>query len=304
MGALLDFRRVTAQSRGAIADRIYRSGVKSCEFSFANLVMWGETFDICYAFHRDHLYLKELDDDENQYCLLFLPDAQNEPDGAELREVSDALRDEKNPGVFYCVPREYLDRHDELEQFFTIAPMGEDYDDYLYDIDALVELRGEKLAKKRNLIRQFLRLYPDAKVCEIHSSMIGECLALAETWRSTHPDKDAPEMLQEKAALATLIENFEALQMTGCAVYHQDRMIAFELCSLVSCGIFDEHYEKSLYTYKGAAQFLNCETAKLLQGKAKLLNREQDLGLAGLRQAKRSYAPCEMVRNFALTPKI
>ncbi len=298
-----DFRPVTLLSRDEIAPRIGRSGVKSCEFSFANLVMWGKTFDIRYALYRDHLYFRELDDEEQKYGLLFLADAENEPDAAELREVSDALKNAANPGIFYCVPQEYLDRHRDLGKFFTVSAMGENYDDYLYQVDSLVELRGEKLAKKRNLIRQFLRNYPDAEVREITSSIIGECLALAEKWRSTHPDGDSQEMLQEKAALATLSENFDALDFIGAAVYHQGEMIAFELCSPLSDGIYDEHYEKSLYFAKGAAQFVNRECAKLLQGKAKYLNREQDLGLAGLRQAKRSYMPCEMVTNFSLTPR-
>lgn len=298
-----DFQPVTLSSRDELVPRISRSGVKSCEFSFANLVMWGKTFDIRYAVYRDHLYLMELDDDGKKRGLLFLPDAGNEPDATELREVSGALKSADNPGVFYCVPQEYLDRHCDLDDFFTVSPMGEDYDDYLYEVDSLAGLRGEKLAKKRNLIRQFLRDHPGAEVREITSSMVGECLALAEIWRSTHPDGDSPEMLQEKAALGTLAENFDELDFTGAAVYHQGEMIAFELCSPLSDGIYDEHFEKSLYFAKGAAQFVNRECAKLLQDKAKYLNREQDMGLAGLRQAKRSYMPCEMVKNFAITPR-
>ncbi|MCQ2378119.1 MAG: phosphatidylglycerol lysyltransferase domain-containing protein [Victivallaceae bacterium] len=298
-----DFVPVSVQDRETLTAQILRSGVKSCEFSFANLVMWGKSFDIRYARYNGHLYFSEFDEEEKERGLFFLPSPGNEPTPAELREISDALRDETTPGRYFCVDAGYLGRNADCGKFFSVSPMDDSADEYLYETEKLATLAGEKLAKKRNLIAQFLRDHPDASTRTIDASLAKECLKMAEAWRANRPDRDDPDVLREKAALETAFGAFDRLGLVGLAAFAGGEMVAFEVCSPISGNICDEHFEKALHGCKGAAQFINRETAKMLLPRAKYLNREQDMGLPGLRQAKLSYAPCEVLKLFVLSPR-
>ena len=91
--------------------------------------------------------------------------------------------------------------------------------------------------------------------------------------------------------------------MEGTCLYVGDQLIAFAVCSRINSQMYTIHFEKNDPEFKGSGQVINQETARMLLGKAEFINREQDLGVEGLRHAKSSYAPVELLRNWNLIPK-
>ena len=107
----------------------------------------------------------------------------------------------------------------------------------------------------------------------------------------------------ESEALAHLRDGFDEMQFAGVAVYDDDRLLAFAIYCRINAEMFTESFEKSRFNCKGAAQFVNHAMAKRLADQCLYINREQDLGSAGLRQAKLSYDPILLLRNYTLTPR-
>ena len=85
--------------------------------------------------------------------------------------------------------------------------------------------------------------------------------------------------------------SFELLPLEGIAIYIEDSLVAYSVYSRLNKDVFTIHFEKADYSYQGIAQVINWETAKALQERCMYINREQDLGVPGLRKAKLSYEP-------------
>ena len=182
--------------------------------------------------------------------------------------------------------------------------MDEEVAEYIYRLDNLAMLSGEKYSKKRNLIKQFTRNFPTATSRPLGDDDLPAVLAMSEEWLDGHPERESRHLQEELSALKHLQDApLEYFGMVGQGIFLEGKLIAFELCSPVAGGMWTEHFEKALPGFNGAAQALNQFSAKALQGRCEWLNREQDLGSPGLRQAKQSYHPEYLLLNYDLFPR-
>jgi hypothetical protein len=220
-----------------------------------------------------------------------------------LLEVSAAMREAGFNGAFRQVPEECLKARPEILKSFDAVQVPEEVGEYVYSVEKLAALGGGKLAKKKNLIAQFKRANPDAFAKPLETADIPACVELERKWRREKVSGLPLELEHEDAAIEAAFKDFAPAGFEGVAAYAGGKLAAFSMFSRVSDSMFTEHFEKADPSVKGAAQFINNETAKALLGRAELINREQDMGLDGLRQAKRSYDPLYLVRNYSLTPR-
>lgn len=179
-----------------------------------------------------------------------------------------------------------------------LAGMGydpeEDRDnfDYIYSRKDLADLPGKRFHKKRNLVRAFVdsynyegrslcaRYYPDART-------------VLAAWRGGRPDPGDFEAADEALRLN------KELALCGCIYFVEGRPAAYVLGEKLARGrMYAIHFEKALAEYKGLYQFVNQSFAAILPESCELINREQDLGDPGLRQAKLSYRPVDFVRKY------
>lgn len=300
------FRRVTLADHDVLTARLIPSEDQSCEFNFANLYIWGFVYLSAWQIYNDQLYLYMMDESGIKTGLMFACPCQNQhkmPKPEELATICDAMKEAGFNPFFQHICQCYVDHYPELERYFTMEQMPADFAEYIYRVDSLVDLKGSKLAKKRNLIAQFKREYPDCYTRAITPEDIPIVLKLAEEWRLGHPTPNAPHVLQEVEALHHLTDGYSAMDIEGLIGFAGGRPISFEMCSRISDTVYTEHFEKALHEYKGAPQYINHEMAKVLQNKCVYLNREQDLGSPGLRQAKLSYDPELLLQNYRLVRK-
>jgi len=167
--------------------------------------------------------------------------------------------------------------------------------DYLYSREELAKLAGRKFHKKKNLVNAFINNYSyEGK--PLLEEYIPDAMQILETWRDgrDHPgDYDAAKEALEKA---------ESLQLCGGIYYVDGAPAAFTLGEELALGkSFVIHFEKALSKYKGIYQFVNKCFAAILPEKYEYINREQDLGNPGLRQAKMSYRPIGFVKKYRVT---
>ncbi|TFG79891.1 MAG: DUF2156 domain-containing protein, partial [Chrysiogenales bacterium] len=219
----------------------------------------------------------------------------------ELIAVSDMLRQEGKNGNFVLVDPDFVKTHVDLADFFKVE-IDLDNGDYIYSSRKLVDLPGNKLHKKRNLINQFLALYPDYVSQPLQPSDLDACLELAEKWCRQRTCLEL-DFDHETSALKKALRYFDELELQGLKISHRGELFAFSIFSRLSSNMADVHFEKFDPGIKGSGQVINWETAKSLSAKYKYINREQDLGIEGLRRAKKSYSPEYIVSAYSLERK-
>ena len=216
----------------------------------------------------------------------------------DLLAVSDMLRRQGKSGNFVLVDQDFVKDNPGLANFFNVK-IDLDNGDYIYSSQKLVDLPGNKLHKKRNLINQFLALYPDYICQPLKPLDLDDCLKLSRKWCRQRTCQEL-DFDHETSALKRALRNFNELELHGLKISHGGELIAFSIFSELSSNMADVHFEKFDPEIKGIGQVINWETAKSLSPKYKYINREQDLGLEGLRQAKKSYSPEYIVSAYLL----
>ena len=169
--------------------------------------------------------------------------------------------------------------------------------DYVYEVERLASLQGKKLQAKRNHINRFVEQYPEWQAVELTPENLPSCMEVERQWQAKR--EQAP--LQEDTAVWSAIRNFEALGLEGLMILTPDGPAAFTMGKRMSEDTYDVHFEKADGEIQGAYAIVNREFARLVKARypqVRYLNREDDMGLPGLRKAKESYHPDLMVEKY------
>jgi len=275
-----------------IQDYIEQFKPFSCEYNFSNLFAWQDAYKLSWTLYQERLLIY----DAISQCA-FMPLGKDLfPDELVILSL-----DMKNAGLtpdFSLVTSDYLKKFPEIENYYIIKEEP-DHAEYIYDVDKMCELSGVKLHKKRNLIAQFKRSCPDFEVHLLKGEYRQKALVLAQNLAYRHK-RPSSTLDQELQAIETSFDHFDQLGLEGLVITVGKKVVAFSVFSELSHSTCDIQFEKSDIDYKGAAQVINHETAKYLKDKCQYLNREQDLGIKGLRQAKMSYDPVKLVTPYSL----
>lgn len=172
--------------------------------------------------------------------------------------------------------------------------------DYIYHRSDLAELPGTIFHKKRNHIARFCRRYTNWHFEALTEDTLSDACAVAEQWYTARED-ESPSLLHEQNAIRAALNHMHELSLTGGVLYVDDRAVAMTLASFISPDTADIHYEKCLPEFRDAYPIINREMAHSLS--CKFINREEDLNLPGLRQAKLSYRPTLLLRKFNAIPR-
>ena len=165
--------------------------------------------------------------------------------------------------------------------------------DYVYTVERLAELHGKHLQAKRNHCNRFEEEFPGYRVEPLTPELLPACRAFTEQWYAAHTE-DGTDFSGERTAIARAFDSFDALGMEGAALFTPDRLVAFTMGNRIRPTVFDVNFEKADATVNGAYAIINRDFARMLRARypeLELLNREDDMGLEGLRRAKESYMP-------------
>jgi len=291
---MIQFERMTVSQREAYNHILFASSARGCEYSFANLCLWGRQqvafLHGCAAFFS-HFYGKSV-----------YPYPIGKGDKKAVIEA--IIQDSRKRGIPCRITSMTNADREELEGLFPgrfhIRTERDSYD-YVYDIHDLADLRGRKFQKKRNHVNRFRAEHPDYQVLPLNPCNLAGARLMVDDWYRIRMKED-PEgnYLLENIAMARAFQNFDALGLEGIALMDGDTVLAVTMGSRMSADTFDIHFEKAREDVEGAYSAVNCEFARYLRLKypeVQFLNREDDLGLEGLRKAKLSYNPHHMVEK-------
>tara|TARA_R110000751_G_scaffold85615_2_gene170863 strand:- start:80713 stop:81654 length:942 start_codon:yes stop_codon:yes gene_type:complete len=200
------------------------------------------------------------------------------------------------------VANEYIEKNPRFCAHF-LAEEDRASANYIYVARDLAELAGGRYAKKRNLIAQFQTLHPDWTVEPLDRNCASLCRqVLLEIATEDGIDPQDTSLAQELQALDFTMTHFDALEQNGVLVRVAGAPVGFAIWERQNVETAAVHFEKARRSFKGLYQMLNRETARaILAAGFHLINREEDVGDPGLRQAKLSYAPIDITPVFNLT---
>ena len=275
-----------------------------CVYSPASLIAWSNRiFMNRYAIADEILFIAGEAEDHPQDRHLILPISKDRVySPKELHRFAGKLGFRQ----YWYAPGDYLESLDrsELEALFIMEEQKE-FADYIYLTEDLAGLKGNRFSKKRNLIHQFAREYirkGRVAVEDVHEKNVPECLQFLEIWCKEYAcDVDQESSLAcEKEALVTTLENIGTLESTGILIRVDGAVSAFGIGSRLNGETGTLNFEKAFAGIKGLYQFLDNECAKRLFAGYRYINKESDMNLPNLAEAKQSYHPVSRVKSFAL----
>jgi hypothetical protein len=182
---------------------------------------------------------------------------------------------------------------EDLEKRGVVFFEDRDNFDYLYYRSELAELAGKKYHKKKNHVNNFLLAYPDHEQKPVSAQTIPEAIEIMEQWRQGRSEDGDYNASREALDL------FDTLALRGTVFYVNGKPAAYCLGESIARGkLFKKNKKKAIDEYKGIYQFVNQSFAESLPRFFTFINREQDLGNEGLRQAKMTYRPCGFVQKY------
>jgi len=267
---------------------------ENCDYNICNIMSWGMKYELKYSIYKDNIFFLN-----PHYPYLLTPSLE----GISAEELYKIYRSfaEKYPEVIITpIPEKYITSIKDLDKYFSVLN-DDNWNDYVYLSENLVNLSGKTLAKKKNLIAQFCKLYPDFRAVPISADDYQEVVDFCSNWAKTH-NLDDKYLRAELQAIQIVLQRWSLFPARGLKLYANDRLCAFAIWSPQNSEMATVHFEKSDVSIKGAGQMINYLTAKEIAPLFRYINREQDMGLEGIRHAKRSYMPVKMVGFYRIIP--
>ncbi len=266
------------------------------EWTFTNLFIWRSHYSYEWSIYRDWLLVTGRDSSNVIYAL--------QPIGPPSRKKTALMLLEwlksKNQSQKSCIERADVRFTDELgESGRVVVSETREHFDYVYMRNDLALLAGNRYRSKRNHINQLLRTYPISYEA-LDAEHVLECLGIQEKWCRQRRCKDDLNLMGEWDAVRDILANYSALNLKGAVILIDDRVVAFTVGEMLNDAAFVVHIEKADPDVPGLYQVINQQFCEKSIDNAVYVNREQDLGLSGLRTAKMSYWPDHFVKKYSV----
>lgn len=288
---MIPFRPLSLEDKSLVQDAVYSTECRNCDFSFMNLMSWRFLYDTEIAWHKERLLLRFRTNGHVAY--------QMPVGGGDIHEVmEDLLEDARLHGHAFLMLG--ICRHalppilDALPAHFYATP-DRDHADYVYLREKLSTLSGKKLQPKRNHANRFAALYPHYTYEPLVPEDFGECKELEQRWAVQKEGNSRQEgYAHERKSMHYVLDHWEQLDGMGGILRVEGKVVAFTYGAAINRDTFDVCVEKADTGYEGAYAVINREFARHIPERFVYINREEDLGIEGLRKAKLSYQP-EMI---------
>ena len=289
---MIDFKKLDPANKAAYDKYLMNCGQRGCEYNFSNLYLWGRQKA---AFLGDNLvFFSQF----NQRSVYLFPVCHG-----DLKATIDAIIHDSHMRGIPC--RLTSLTHEDCDTLEALYPDKFHFHherssfDYLYNIEDLATLKGKKFQKKRNHMNKFKQLHPDYRVEPITDENTPMVVSLLDRWYANRLEADPTADFQmEQTAIYRALRHREELDMEGLVLMDGDEILAMTLGSFLAAATFDVQFEKAI---DETAYVAMCSgfAAYLMQKYPDLryLNREDDLGIEGLRKSKLAYNPVMLLEK-------
>ena len=289
-----DFKPLSLEDREQITFFLRRSLPVTSELTFTNLFMWRHHYNFRWCLGPNTLLLVGQIADAPPFAL---PPVGQQDLSAALRQLLDFLANHTVTPEIRRVPELLAQDYAGLLSLEVIKDPANS--DYVYRTESLINLSGRKYHRKRNHLNQFRNRY-SYRYQPLDTDMIEACLDLEEQWCRLRSCMENPALLNEEKAIQQALLHFDKLDCLGGAILVNEKVVAFSLGEKLNPDTAVIHIEKANPEFIGSYAVINQEFCQNAWRDFTYINREQDLGQSGLRQAKLSYYPDHMLNKVIL----
>jgi hypothetical protein len=289
----LQFEPISLEKQEAYLKMLARCPQVASDYSFMNLWAWAEDYGLSWAWNDDCVWIRQ-SRPETFYWAPIGP-------WAEI-DWRTRLVDEPNGAVtFIRVPDKLVELWQATLNDQATFEEERGHWDYVYSVSDLIELKGNRFHKKKNLLNQFVKKY-EYTYLQLEPHLIGQAMAMQEDWCSWRDCESSDVLSAENRAVSRVLENWEQLNdMMGGAILVDGKMVAYTIAEALTPQSIVIHFEKGDTQFKGVYQAINQMFLAHSARDFLTVNREQDLNEEGLRKSKLSYNPLEFLRKSRVT---
>jgi hypothetical protein len=266
---------------------------KASDYSFVNLWGWADEYGLMWAWDENLVWIKQTRPETVYWA----------PVGYWQEKNWKSIFRSKFSGsaVFIRVPEALATLWKEAGIGSMTMDEARGHWDYLYSVDELVELKGNRFHKKKNLLSQFMKTY-EYNYVDLDQDMVEKALSMQADW-CTWKDCEASETLSsENRVIEKVLRSWDKLcGLKGGAVMTGGKIAAYTVAEKLAEDTLLIHFEKGDQEFKGAYQAINYMFLEQNRAGKKIVNREQDLDDEGLRKAKLSYNPVNFLRKYRIS---
>ncbi|MHB0935314.1 MAG: DUF2156 domain-containing protein [Armatimonadota bacterium] len=283
-----EFAPIALEHKGEVDAVLARARPLASEYTFTNLFAWAESSHYQLARFEDGLLIRKEADGHASFLQPLMPGDAD----AAVQACLDAA------GTIGRVGEDFLARLD-LAKLPAVREDRDDFD-YVYSVPELIALHGPKYHDKKNLLHQ-LDKAADWQYRPMTPELIERSLPFQHHWCQERNCTENEGLLREHCATFRMLTNFTALGLKGGAIEIDGRLAAITLGEPLNADTCVIHIEKAMGGLPGLYQAINREFLRDACADYAFVNREQDLGLPGLRKAKLSYNPARMVKKYTIS---
>jgi hypothetical protein len=292
-----DFKPIEIQHKEIFSRFFLQDPPKTSELTFTNLFIWRHHYNLLWRQWENCLLIILKPQGISPFCL---PPIGPGSKGKALDILCEQLKHITSELKICRVSEKFVENyvdHDRYASFFD-----RDNSDYVYRSADLIRLSGRKYHKKKNLLNRFIKNFAfNYRKLDIE---LVECLLdMQEKWCQIKECADKSDLLAEDYAIYEALTHFEELDYQGCAIEINSRIEAFSLGEPLNTDTAVIHFEKANPEIPGLYNAINQLFCSNEWSDIEYINREQDMGIEGLRKAKESYNPHHMVNKYTLSPQ-
>lgn len=286
----MDFEIIDEKGREIIANALSKTEYNGCDYSYAYECAWMSREPKClrYALDDDIVYIAFscVHMPASAGEIVFLPPLTTldkiEKGYMRLREYAKEI---DKPMKIICAPSEHVSL---LDTDIFVVENNPDYAEYLYSPEDLIGLKGKKYHAKRNHIVKFKRSY-QYEFREYTEADYDDVMKLFDIWQENKIDTDKDS--REIYALKYMLSFYRDLGLNAAVLYVGTEIVGFSLGEVTSNNVGIVHFEKADTNYDGSYSAINNFFAEKYLSGVRVINRQEDMGIEGLRKAKQSYYP-------------
>lgn len=294
---MLDFREITIEDKELFKKKLLESNIDASEYNFTNFFMWRVCYNFKFTQIMDALCVISVGKNSEPFAFMPIGKLTNE----EFLEIASLLKEYFHSNnwslKFKKIPENKLHYFSELVSLKEDVEFDRDNSDYVYLSEDLINLKGKKYDAKRNHIKKFIN-NNSYEFVEITQENINECYEVLAKWCEQKTCEKHGALYCEKKVNKELLNNFDKLECMGVMIKLAGKAEAFTIGEMLSHETAVVHIEKANVNIQGLYPFLNQQFCKRSLQMSKYVNREQDLGVEGLRKSKLSYNPYMMVNKY------
>jgi hypothetical protein len=289
----LQFEPISFEKQQDYLKLLARCPQVTSDYSFLNIWAWAEDYGLNWAWHEDCVWIRQ----SRPEVIYWAP-------VGPWKEIDWRTRLPQESGdatIFIRIPDKLVEI---WQKTFTDRATFEEergHWDYVYSVRELIDLKGNRFHKKKNLLNQFVKKYEYTYV-PFAPELIDQAMAMQQSWCTWRDCESSDVLAAENHAIFRVLDNWEQLSGTlGGAIMVDGNMIAYTIAEALTAQSVVIHFEKGDTRFKGVYQAINQMFLAHSAGDFLTVNREQDLNDKGLRKSKLSYNPSELLHKYRMT---